>query len=77
MLRSAEERGGLAISETWMKRIFYRSRASQELSGIDDINAAIVSLSDERQGGWAHAARAAVLAVCEEFAFVSLSLSKS
>lgn len=57
-----------------MKCIYYRSQARQALGGIDNINAAIVSLSDDCQGAWAHVVQAAALAVCEEVAFVSLSL---
>lgn len=65
----------LAISVTIDETYLLQKPSIQELSGVYDINAAIVSLCDECLGAWAHAIQTAVLAVCEEFAFVSLSLN--
>lgn len=73
LCNAAEQRPSIYV--LYMNCIYYRSQASQELSYTDNINAAIVSLSDDCQGAWAQAVQAAVLAVCEEFAFVSLSLN--
>lgn len=58
-----------------MKCTYYKSQESQESSCLDNINAAIVSLSDHCQGTRAHAVQTAALTVCEEVAFVSLSLN--